>query len=240
MNIRRLSSIFLALLAAPAGAWASTAGGAFEVAPLRMEFTADQQAAQMQLRNVLDQDSAVQVRVFTWTQAQGEDHYAPSDDFSVTPSIVQIGAHTTQLFHVVRRDGFTVGTEYRYRIVIDQLPVGPQQSAPMATTRLQITLPLFVGSESVAPAAISARIAGRSLLLTNAGGRAAQAARLTLTTADGRDWPINLKPGRYLFGGETKAYPLDPAFSCDAAHAARLSGIVDGRDYDSRIAQSCP
>lgn len=228
----------LALIAGAGSAQApQITSGAFTVAPLRLEVAASSDSANLQLTNALDRTSSVQVRIFAWRQENGVDRFSPSDDFVVSPSIFKIAPQSIQLVHIVRQRPTGPG-ESRYRVVIDQLPEAGGSAGPTATTRLQMTLPLFVGSETAAPAKIEMRIRGKRLEVSNSGGRTARIGALALVAPDGTRWPIPLDSGRYVMGQSTVNYAI-PGFVCQATPSVRLTGTIDRITINAVPNQTC-
>lgn len=245
MMLRRLlpacCTAFLLVAGVGAAQSPTAASGAFTVAPLRLELSATDEATSLDLTNALDRTSAVQVRVFAWRQENGADRYAPSDDFIVSPSIFRMAPQSSQRVRLIRKTTFAAGQEVRYRVVIDQLPEAMGAAGPVAATRLQLTLPLFAGSETAPPAQIVTRIAGNQLLVTNTGGRTARIGALMLSTPDGRSWPVRLDSGRYVMGQSTISYAV-PGFACADTNGAvvRVTGSIDRTSVDAVPDKTCP
>lgn len=213
--------------------------GAFTVSPLRIDLPSGEDHAELTLSNALDRASAVQVRVFAWSQENGLDRFSPTTDFVVSPSIFRMPPQSLQQFHIVRR-GPTTGTgEGRYRIVIDQLPEPPSGVSQAAVTRLQMTLPLFSGSERASPASLTASLAGSRLTIANSGGRTARIGSLAVVAADGNRWPIALEVGRYVHGQSSLTYQI-AGFDCARAARVRIVGMVDRTGFDAVPQTSCP
>lgn len=237
-----LSLAPLLFLAASAGAVSqqpSGLSGAFNIAPLRVDLAQSAQFANLTLTNAMDHRASIQVRIFAWRQEQGRDVFTPTTDFIASPGIFRLDAGAVQQFHVIRQRDFTGVQEQRYRVVIDQLPEAASTASQAAQTRLQLTLPLFVGSDRASPAQISARIEGGQLQLANAGGRTARIGTLALVAADGRRWPVALDRGRYVLGSSMISY--DPrGFDCVAAGPVRVTGMIDRASFDVQPPTRCP
>lgn len=213
--------------------------GAFTVSPLRIDLPQSADHAVLTLSNALDRESAVQIRVFAWHQDRGIDRFVPSQDFVVSPSIFRMAPGSAQQFHIIPQRAFSGAQEARFRVVIDQLPAPVMGADQAAMTRLQLTLPLFVGSEQAPPARLSASVAGTRVSVANAGGRTARIGSLVLIAADGRRWPIGLDTGRYVHGQSTVTYEV-PGFDCTRAGPVRVAGMVDRAGFDAAPQSSCP
>lgn len=213
--------------------------GAFNIAPLRVDLAQSAQFANLTLTNAMDRRASIQVRIFAWRQEQGRDVFTPTNDFIASPGIFRLDAGAVQQFHVIRQREFSGAQEQRYRVVIDQLPEPASAANQAAQTRLQLTLPLFVGSDRVSPAQVSARLDGGQLQLSNAGGRTARIGTLALVAADGRRWPVVLDRGRYVLGGSMISYDLR-GFDCVTAGPVRVSGMIDRASFDVQPPTRCP
>lgn len=213
--------------------------GAFTVSPLRIDLAQGNDHAEMTLSNALDRASAVQVRIFAWHQENGADRFTPSSDFVVSPSIFRMAPGSVQQFHIIRQTPATAAAESRYRIVIDQLPEPVAGTNQAANTRLQLTLPLFSGSELTTPAKLLAQLTGARLTIANAGGRTARIGSLAVVAADGSRWPIALDTGRYVLGQSRLSYDLRE-FDCARAGQVRVVGLVDRIVFDAKPQSSCP
>lgn len=231
----------LALNASAAAAQPALTGpsGALNIAPLRVELPPESDYAAMQLGNAMERPVSVQVRVFSWHQKDGSDHYAPSNDLIVSPSLFRIHPGAKQDFRVIRQAALPAGAEHRYRVVIDQLPEPVSQSTTGTATRLQLLVPLFAGSQSVAPAQLHAAVSDGTVTLTNAGGRAARIDNLALIAADGTQWPVGAERVRYVHGQSVVTYSA-AGYSCANGPAQRLTGQVDGAGFDVVPTSSCP
>ncbi|RYY94257.1 MAG: molecular chaperone [Comamonadaceae bacterium] len=145
-----------ALLAVAFAAWlgtfttASATAASLHVAPVRIALTGARPVASLTLGNGEDEEVAIQVEVLAWSQRDGQDHYAPTRDVLVNPSIFRVPARGQQIV----RMGLQVAAadeERSYRVFFQQLPRDqalPADAAGSAGARLQtllrIGVPLFV------------------------------------------------------------------------------------------------
>lgn len=229
----------LALSASTAAAQSAPLPASLSIAPLRVELTAASEYAPMQLGNAMDRPVSIQVRIFSWHQEDGRDRYAPSTDLIASPSLFRVAPGATQDFRVIRQAVLPPGAEHRYRVVIDQLPEPVSNGGQAAATRLQLLVPLFANSETVAPARLEAVLSDGAVTLTNAGGRAARIDRLVLVSADGSQLPVATDQVRYVHGASAVTYKLD-GYTCATGRAQRLTGRVDSAGFDAQPASRCP
>ena len=233
-----------AVLTAAAGTLASassppSATAALNVAPLRVEFARAQQTSQLLVRNDAARRLAVQIRLFAWSQDAGGEHYQPSSDFIISPSIVRIDPGLTQTIHIIAKAQPLAGREIAYRVVIDQLPESVEPVQGAAQTRLRLTLPLFAGTREAPPGAVQFGISGKALVISNTGGRSVQIAGVNLhQNAQIAALPRDTGP-HYVLAGATLQFALPAGIVCGPG-AVRVSGEIDLKPFDAAAQQSCP
>ena len=205
------------------------------IAPLRVELEGSGTGATVRLTNASDRPLPVQARLFAWSQANGEDVYAPSSELVVSPSIVAIPAGETQVVRVLRRGAASPG-EKRFRLAVDQLPDPALTRPGTAQTRIRFTLPVFVDREKASPAAFAWRIANDRIELENKGGATARVIEIAVKTAAGRAVSVERNALRYVLGNSTIAWPL--ANGCSLG-AVTVSAQIDGQTVDGLAAPTC-
>ncbi|GGD74189.1 fimbrial biogenesis chaperone [Croceicoccus mobilis] len=249
--MRKGAAVFFALLAAASPLAAQTPvdpaqanapvpdagdrGANISVAPLRLELDGAATAATMRLRNPASRKIGVQVRVFAWSQVDGEDVYAPTSDVTVSPSIIQIKPGDTQVFRVVRTT--PQGTaEQRYRVAIDQLPDPSLRHHGEFTPRLRFTIPLFVDRAAAQPAELAWTVSGDRLMLDNAGGQTVRIAGLQLNDAAGSSVGILRNGLRYVQGANNAEWQLDGGCPNGPVEVAAL---IDGEETRVQAQPAC-
>ena len=135
-----------AVLSAPAFATG------LRVTPLRLDLSAAQNSAQLELTNFGSGPVPVQVSVASWSQAEGRDAYTPSKDIFFAPPIVSVppGGKTTVRFRL--RGAAPTDTERAYRAYFQEVaPPQPKDQGGMSF-RLRLGVPLFIApARRVAP-----------------------------------------------------------------------------------------
>src|SRR5262245_37680217 len=94
-----------------------------QVAPTSLTLKSTQNAEGLWLSNTGDGPVTAQVRVYRWTQENGEEREEPSRDVLVSPPMIQIAASERQLIRVIRTGPPPATAEEAYRVVIDELPL---------------------------------------------------------------------------------------------------------------------
>lgn len=238
----RMPSPSPALFAALAFAFiADAAASGLQVAPTGLEFTGDAAAQALWLTNTGDAELRAQVRVFDWTQADGEDRLAPTQALVASPPMVVLAPGQRQLVRVIRAgSGTAAGHEHAYRLLVDELPQATQPAGVQYVLRYSVPVFIEPGADA-APAATSlawsARLDGAVLVLEagNRAARRAQVAGVELLAPDAA--PLELVPGLlgYVLGGSTMRWSVDaPPASANAATRVRIK--VDGEPVELPLA----
>lgn len=215
---------------------APSAGPAvLSIAPLRVELEGSGAGATIRLTNASDRALPVQARLFAWSQADGEDVYAPSSELVVSPSITSIPPGQTQIVRVLRRGAASPG-EKRFRLAVDQLPDPALVRPGQAQTRIRFTLPVFVDREKAQPAEFAWRIASDRIELVNNGGATARVLEIEVKTPDGRVVPVERNALRYVLGNSTIAWPIGNGCSLGPV---RVTAQIDGQAVDGVAAPAC-
>lgn len=221
---------------AAAGQDVGMAGPAvLSIAPLRVELEGSGAGATIRLTNASNRALPVQARLFAWSQADGEDVYAPSGELIVSPSITSIPSGQTQILRVLRRGAASPG-EKRFRLAIDQLPDPALVRPGTAQTRIRFTLPVFVDREKATPAEFIWRVDKDRVELENRGGATARVLEIEVKTRDGRAIPVERNALRYVLGNSTIAWPLEGGCSLGPL---RVTAQIDGQPVDAFAAPAC-
>lgn len=210
MNPGRLARHLFAVAAVSA---LLTAGGVHARGQLQtrqtgVDMPAGARAGRLVLANSGDAPVAAQIRVYIWTQENGEDRLEPSDDLLVSPPIVEIPAGGEQLIRLVRADATAPARELAYRVVVDELPDDDQTAENAVAVRMRFLIPAFVRASDPAPTDLHCRVDDTALVCENHGGRAAQLGATGLLDAGGNT--LQVSPGLmgYVLAGSSRRWPL--------------------------------
>jgi fimbrial chaperone protein len=185
-SVRRRAAIFFAALLA----FVSTAGAAsLQVAPTSLTLQARQNADGLWLSNSGDAPAQVQLRVFRWTQVNGEERLEPTRDLVISPPMQTLPAGERQLVRLVRTKPIPPASETSYRVIVDELP-SPNKEQQGLQFVLRYSIPVFVLPETPTPIAPSLRtrlVEGEdghaAIEIENNGSEHAQIADLVYTDA---------------------------------------------------------
>jgi fimbrial chaperone protein len=180
---------------------ADAAAATLQISPVTIEFSAAEVATGLTLRNPGDAPLYGQVRVFQWSEAQGEDVLTPTGDVIASPPLIEIAPHSDQLVRLVRTNASATTSasppvEQSYRILIDELPAPGTPGAEGVTIRLRYSVPVFVDAPGAGAAKplLAWRLVqgpqGYVLRADNAGTRRAQIAAVSLFDEAGHHWDV--------------------------------------------------
>lgn len=198
----------LAGLLALAAATAS-AKGQLQVRPTQVEVPVGASATRLVLANTGDRPLTAQVRVFAWTQADGDDRLAKTELVQLSPPIVQLAAGAEQLVRVVAQGAPPAGRDATYRLVVDELPTADSGGGSGISLRMRYVLPLYVRAADAPAPKLTCQLQGVVLACANDGGQSAQLGASKL--ADGQGHAIALTEGLlgYVLPGARRAWPVD-------------------------------
>jgi len=97
----------------------------WEIDPVRIDLSPEQQTAAITLKNGSDQPTSIQIQAVAWSQTEGKDVYIPTKELLVSPPIVTIAPKAEQIIRVALRRQADATNELTYRINLQELPVKP-------------------------------------------------------------------------------------------------------------------
>ena len=187
---------------------APASGQTLAVLPVNIYLTPDQLASTLTVANQGVNDTAVQVRVYTWSQVDGEDKLTPTDNVLVSPPIATIAPGGSQLIRIVLRK-HPEDKEATYRIILDQIP--PPSEPGVVHVVLKLSLPIF--AQPTHPTSPRLRFhvergPGKLFLVaTNDGTRHEAVRDISLSTSDGRKLKLT-STLPYVLAGSTRSWEI--------------------------------
>jgi fimbrial chaperone protein len=216
------------LVASWCGTSATCRAASFEVAPVMHELAPGQQAVAMTVANRGAAIATVQLRVFRWTQMDGQETLSPAPQVIVSPAIFSLDPGRSQLVRALF-PAEPADQELSYRFLIDEIPdanaVDPLRFA------LRLSVPVFRLPALPAAAALSWRLdaASHSLVATNTGGRRERIRQLALTTEAGG---ARIEPGGdgglYLLAGQQRRWSVPVHSPLKPGERWTLTAQTDG------------
>src|SRR5690554_4107395 len=146
-----IAGIVLAMLTAVQGV-ALAAG--LQISPISIAIPADKKADEVWLRNTSAEVVHAQVRVYHWSQAEGEDVLVPDQHMVASPPMVELQPGQQQLVRLVRVGPLSApaNTERTYRLLIDELPIQRSTAKAGLDFVFRYSVPVFVAG--TAPATV--------------------------------------------------------------------------------------
>lgn len=203
LNVSLMAAALMTVAAPPATA------AALQVTPLVLEVPAPGATSTLTLRNESPRPVNAQVRVFRWTQANGEDVLEPTAAVVASPPLVNLAARVNYSVRVVRTARQPAPKEEAYRLVIDELPDVSRAKGGTVAILLRHSVPVFFRPEDAgAPKlAWSVRSQGGRVTVTvrNDGERRVRLARMRVS--DGKN-TVNFGDGLvgYALAGSTMSW----------------------------------
>src|SRR5499427_7664467 len=164
------SAAFTALTAADPS-WAAS----LQVTPVMIEVAAPGAATTVKLRNEGTTPLNAQIRVFRWTQVNGEDKLEPTSDVVASPPLAKLAPKVDYTVRLVRVSKAPVSKEETYRLFVDELPDAANQRNQAVNLLLRYSIPVFFYPATGAPASLTWSVdhsGGRlSVVAKNSGDR---------------------------------------------------------------------
>jgi fimbrial chaperone protein len=199
MKLAHFSALAAALVAT------SALAGSFTVTPVRIDIVPLRRAASIEIQNTGTAPAQLQAERYRWTRDNGgDDELAPTEDFVVTPPIMQLAPGQKQIVRVLLLVPPDPARELAFRLILQETPLGDPPPNTVATV-LRISLPVFVAAPNAQPelAFSQSREGGRwRLTAHNKGG--AHSFIVSSRTVDGDKLPVD----GYVLPGESRTWPV--------------------------------
>ena len=209
----KLSCRLLAVIACVSAPVAEAAS--LRVSPILIDGGA-QANTSITLRNQENRPLNAQVRVFRWSQKDGEEQLVPTDDVIASPPIVSVEPRGDYVVRLQRTTGQEPVVEEAYRVVVDELPNPDRQRNGTVAVVLRYIVPAFFFPPDATQARVRWSIQRRDghavLVAENAGDKRLQLTNLAIKSA-GRTALVEKGLAGYVLGHSSKEWPLAPKLS---------------------------
>ena len=222
----RLAVLAGALVLLAPAAWAR---GQLQAAPTLIELSPGATAGRMTLSNTGDAPVAAQVRVFAWSQVEGEDRLETTSDVVISPAIVQIAPGASQVVRVVRLGTAPAQQDASYRVVVDELPGAKDAGQAGIQLRLRYVIPVYLRAARASKPDLHCRLRAANLVCNNTGGQAAQLGASRLVDDKGRAMPLTGGLFGYVLPASERRWPLDAAALASLSGDVRLETRLNGQ-----------
>jgi fimbrial chaperone protein len=219
----------------------------WEIDPVRVELSPEQQTTVITLKNTSDKPTSIQIDVVGWAQLDGKDVYTASRELLVSPPIVTIPAKSEQVVRAALRRQADANSELSYRINLQELPPPPVPGFTGIQVALRISLPVFVQSQkgNAAPKMVwnVVRMPDNSLKvgLKNQGNAHVHITDFSLYLPGGNQAIASEPSASYVMAGQTREWLLKLA-SLDKIADGRLQlkGYTDAGNVDTELVLGRP
>jgi fimbrial chaperone protein len=198
---------FISLALAASSASASS----LSVLPITVAVTQPASIGTITLRNREERPLNAQIRVFRWTQVDGQDELVETSDVVASPPIVTIDPNQDYIVRLQRVSSGAVPGEEAYRTVIDELPNPNRQRNGTVAIVLRYLVPTFFLSPDASQPRLSWSIiqrGGRAFLsASNSGDERIRLADLKLQSG-GRSIMVGRGLAGYVLGRSTREWVI--------------------------------
>jgi len=208
MRSRTAVLLFAAVLGlTPAMAHASS----LSVSPVSIQVAAPGATSSLTLENSGTDAITSQIRVYKWTQENGQDVLTPTKEVVASPPFLKLPAGAKNVVRVVRMVKSLVPQEDAYRLVVDELPKNATESSVGVGISLRYSLPVFFTGVAASPPALawSASVSGGQIILKaeNTGGRHMRLANLHIDSG-GKTITLSSGLAGYVLQGSDKVWTI--------------------------------
>ena len=127
-----------------------------EISPVMVNLAPGQTATTIEVTNRGGVSTAIQARLYLWTQAGDDDTLAPTQDIILSPPIFTVPAGASQTVRLLLRGGIVAEAERSYRLLLDEVPPANIENRQIDIA-LRVSLPVIVASASSGPRALQWR-----------------------------------------------------------------------------------
>ena len=193
---------------------ASTPTGAasLQASPTLFEMAAGKAADTLTLRNEGTSVLNAQVRVFRWSQTNGDDKSETTSEVVASPPAVSIAPGGEQIVRVVRVSKRPVSAEENFRVVVDELPDKANQKPGEISFTFKHSIPMFVMAQAGGKSQVSWSIEKNGdktfVVAKNTGSRRARIAGLTLKAPGAKDFVLGKGLNGYVLSGSSMRWIL--------------------------------
>jgi fimbrial chaperone protein len=219
----------------------------WNVDPVRVELSPQQQTAAIIVRNESDQPSSIQIQAVTWSQVDGMDVYTPTRELLVSPPIATIPPKTDQVIRIALRRSADPGKELSYRINLQELPTEQAHETSGVQVALRIGLPVFVqslkGDATPKMAWSVARVSDSQLKVKvrNQGNAHVQISDFSLHAAGADQAVTSESTSSYVLAGQSHEWLLKSSSSQNIADGRlRLMAFTDADKVDTELVLGKP
>ncbi len=114
-----------------------------QVSPVTIDMPPSGSAAVIALRNGGNKPLSAQIRVFKWTQVDGEDVLEPTESVVASPPSIDLIGDQTYSVRILRTDETPVTQSEYYRLIVDELPESATPRPGTVNMVMRYSIPVF-------------------------------------------------------------------------------------------------
>jgi fimbrial chaperone protein len=210
------------------GLGSTSFAASLNISPILLEAPAPQQTLTLTLRNTGDRPMTGQVRVYAWSQPNGEDDLQETEAVEASPPLVDVRPGADYAIRVVRAAGGPVSGEEAYRLVVEEVPEAAARRGGVVQVVMRYVIPVFFFDPSAGQARLSWSVVHKGgaafLAAQNDGDRAVKLLDIRL---GGK--PAGKENAGWVLGHSQRLFPLGKT----AAGNLRVTAIAGKKPIDA-------
>ena len=227
-----LAALLLFLFAAGAAT-----SQALRVMPVTIQMLPGQSATTITVINEGSAVTAIQVRIYGWTQSDGTDRLVDTTELLASPPLASITAGESQMVRLVLRR-MPKGREATYRILLDQIPAASTPGIVQVVMRMSI--PVFAQPATRAVPHVQFHIERDAekayLVVVNDGLRHEAIRDVVLSASDGKPLKNDSGASPYVLAGATRRWLIDAQASLPpAGESLHMKAHADAGALDQQV-----
>src|SRR5580704_11045284 len=226
--------VLIALFVSPC---ALPQAASLQVAPVLVEVPAPGATSALKLRNEGNRPLDAQIRIFRWTQVDGNDTLTPTNDVAASPPLASLRPNTDYTVRIVRTAKEPVVNEESYRLLIDEIPAAAAAQTATVKIALRYSIPVFFTAPALAAPKLSWDLQQRdkkpAIVVSNAGSRRIRLAKLKFTDGKGGTADFGDGLAGYVLGRSTRVFAV-PAKAFGTGGVVAISAQSDIGPIDAK------
>jgi len=201
---KAVATALLVLLTGP-----TAIGQALSVLPVNVFLSPGQKATSLTVTNKGESETAIQIRVYAWSQKDGDGEFqlTATNRVVLSPPIARMAPGASQVVRIILRQ-LPEGREATYRILIDQIP--PPAEPGVVHVVLRMSIPIFAQPAIRSFADVQFHLERKDgqiyLVGFNAGNLHETIRDIVLTASDGRKLKPESNASPYILDGVTRRW----------------------------------
>jgi fimbrial chaperone protein len=212
------------------------------IAPVTIDPLPGAQSGSLTLINEAKSPMDVQVRVFQWSQTNGQDTLTPTQAVVASPPMTTLAPGEQYLVRVVRANKAPVKKEESYRVVVDEIARPGYVQSGQVQLVLRQSIPVFFSSTPRLAWKIDWQLkrtaTGYDLVARNQGTHRVRFSEVTLTDQNGKVLYAHPGLAGYVLADSEMRWAIGSPGPVSAGSAVKLTAQSDAGPVDVSITPS--